>query len=267
VSIGLILVDIDGTLLGPGLTVPDSAWTAIELAQSKGLHVAICTGRPASGIAIQYARRISADSPQIFHSGAVVCDPSGVILDAVTITRDRYERQVQLGRDLGFSVEVYTATDAFVENHSKWTLGHAELIGLETTVIADLLSIQKPIVRTQWVLPWADWPAIEAASIADGLQVSVAKQPDMPEACFSSVTAKGISKGSAAATLASHYGLTLEQVAMIGDGDNDLDVFAVVGLPIAMGNGTERAKLAAKHVVANVDSDGLSEAIHLALSF
>ncbi len=266
-SIGLILIDIDGTLLGPGNVVPESAWEAIEFASSTGTHVAICTGRPCSGTAVNYARRISAATPHVFHSGAVVCDPDGVILEAIEVPRASVVRQVQYGRDHGLAIELYTATDTFVEMTSEWSVGHAKLIGLDVTTVPDLLSISDPVVRLQWVLPWELWVDVEAFSLADtGLQVSVATQPDMPHCCFSSITATGISKGSAAATLARHFGLTLQDVAMIGDGDNDLEVFAVAGLPIAMGNGTERAKAAARYVVADVDKNGLAEAIHLALN-
>jgi Cof subfamily protein (haloacid dehalogenase superfamily) len=267
VAIGLILIDVDGTLVGPGLVVPESAWEAIERAQQKGVHVAICTGRPCYGLAVTYARRISAKAFHVFHSGAVLCTADGGLLDVIALPPESYRRQVQLGRSNNASMEAYTVSETFVESHSEWTLGHARLIGLETVVVDDLLEIASPLVRVQWVLPWDRWPLFEAASLADGaLEVSVATQPDMPEACFSSITAKGISKGSAAQTLAAHHGLTMDEVAMIGDGDNDLEVFAVVGLPIAMGNGSARARSAAKHVVAPVDQNGLAEAIDLALT-
>jgi hydroxymethylpyrimidine pyrophosphatase-like HAD family hydrolase len=52
---------------------------------------------------------------------------------------------------------------------------------------------------------------------------------------------------------------------MIGDGDNDIGVLGVVGLPIAMGNATDAVKAAATHVVGNVDEDGFAEAITYAL--
>ena len=270
-TIGLILVDIDGTLVGTGNLVPDSAWAAIERARAAGRHIAICTGRPCSGNAIVYARRLSPDEPHVFHSGAVVCTPDGVMVHAVPMPPASFRRQVALAREHSEALEVYTAMDCFLETESVHTKDHAELIDLKQTVIPDLLALldgRAPIVRVQWVVPWAEWPVFEAATQTDDqLEISVASQPDMHHTCFSSVTARGISKASAAAFLADHYGLTLDEVAMVGDGDNDLEVFGVVGLPIAMGNGTPKALAAGKHIVAHVDHGGLAQAIDLALAY
>jgi Cof subfamily protein (haloacid dehalogenase superfamily) len=268
--IGLLLVDIDGTLVGAGNSVHPTTWPAIRRAQAAGVHVAICTGRPCSGHAAHYANEIGVDVPQVFHSGAVVCTPRGEIVHATTMESASFERLVHFARRNGEALESYTATGCFVERHSVWTERHVHHIGLDVEV-RDLLTITDPIVRVQWVVPWEEWPHYESFTAADpGLQISVATQPDMVETCFSSVTAQGISKASAAEALARHHGLGLDQVAMIGDGDNDLDVVGVVGLGIAMGlpRDTPTPRLAAlAHVqVASVDEGGLAEAIELALA-
>lgn len=48
----------------------------------------------------------------------------------------------------------------------------------------------------------------------------------------------------------------------LGDSDNDISMFEVVGMPIAMGNATQGAKAAAKGQVSDCDHDGVCEAIH-----
>lgn len=264
--IGLVLVDIDGTLVGPGNVVHPTSYPAIQAAQEQGVKVALCTGRPCSGLARSYAEQVALVDPHIFHSGAVVCRPAGEIIVATSMRPASYERLVQLARDNGESLEVYTAGECFVEKHSRWTKAHMELIGLDVE-IRDLLTITEPIVRVQWVVPWENWPFFESETAADpDLQISVATQPDIPETCFSSVTAKGISKASAAASLAEFYGLTVAETAMIGDGDNDIDVTKAVGLGIAMGNSTPGLLAVADRTVANTWDGGLAEALDLALA-
>jgi Cof subfamily protein (haloacid dehalogenase superfamily) len=265
--IGLILIDIDGTLVGPGNQVPQSAWDAIDFARSQDRHVALCTGRPCSGSAVRLAHRVSPAEPHIFQSGAVLCHPNGVVVEVTEFPTKSYANQVALARQSGEGFEVYTATDCYVERHTVFTQAHATEIGLDTIVINSLLLVPPPIIRVQWVVRWEDWPATEHQIALDPeLEMSVASHPDLVETCFTSVTARGISKASAARKLAAHYGLTIDQVAMIGDGDNDIAVLNAVGLPIAMGNASQGALFAARHVVASVDNNGLAEAIHLALA-
>jgi Cof subfamily protein (haloacid dehalogenase superfamily) len=267
-DIGLILIDIDGTLVGTGSAIADSTWSALNDARRRGVHLALCTGRPCSGTAVTYAHEVSPLEPHIFQSGAVVAYPDGRVLQVTEFPRESYGAQVTMARSSGLSFEVYTATACFVEQHTALTLGHAEAIGLSTVVATDLLSIEDPVVRVQWIVPWETWPPYEAAITADPLlEISVASHPDLPQACFTSVTARGISKASAAATLAQHYGLDLSEIAMIGDGDNDLGVLSVVGLPIAMGNATDAVKAVATRIVGHVDEDGFAEAVAYALEF
>jgi Cof subfamily protein (haloacid dehalogenase superfamily) len=267
-DIALILIDIDGTLVGTNAVIAESTWMALAEARRRGVHLALCTGRPCSGTAVTYAHEVSPHEPHIFQSGAVVAYPDGRVVQVTEFPMESYRAQVEMARSSGLAFEVYTATECFVERQTALTLSHAEAIGLSPVVVSDLLSIDDPVVRVQWIVPWDIWPPYEAAIRADQLlEVSVARHPDLPQACFTSVTAQGISKASAALTLARHYGLGLAETAMIGDGDNDLGVLGVVGLPIAMGNATDAVKAAAAHVVGDVDEDGFAEAVAYARAF
>jgi Cof subfamily protein (haloacid dehalogenase superfamily) len=265
-DVALILIDIDGTLVGTNAVIAESTWLSLAEARRRGVHLALCTGRPCSGTAVAYAHEVSPHEPHIFQSGAVVAYPNGRVVQVTEFPKQSYRAQVDMARRSGLAFEVYTATECFVERHTALTRGHAEAIGLATVVVPDLLSIDSPVVRVQWIVPWDIWPPYEAAIRADQLlEVSVARHPDLPQACFTSVTAHGISKASAALTLARHYGLDLNETAMIGDGDNDIGVLGVVGLPIAMGNATDAVKAVAAHIVGEVDENGFAEAIAYAL--
>ena len=267
--IGLILIDIDGTLVGAGNRVPASAWTEIAKAQSLGRKVALCTGRPCAGNSVGYARRVDSFGAHIFQSGAVLCAPGGEAVHSVRLPPASYAGLVQLARENGEPLEAYTAKDCFVERPNHHTISHAKELDLIIEE-RDLLHIdldREPVVRVQWIVPWAKWPTIEALTARDAeLQISVATHPGLIETCFSSVTARGVSKASAAVWLAGYHGLAIDEVAMIGDGDNDLDVVRVVGLGIAMGNATATLKAAADVVVGAVEADGLAEAIDEALA-
>lgn len=84
----------------------------------------------------------------------------------------------------------------------------------------------------------------------------------MPGVRFVSLTKEGVSKLSAARLVAEAYGLPLSECAMVGDGENDLELLRAVGVGIAMGNAPS-VKRAAQRVVAPVEACGLAEALRL----
>lgn len=56
-------------------------------------------------------------------------------------------------------------------------------------------------------------------------------------------------------------GLSREEAAAFGDGENDEDMLRFVGMGIAMGNASERTKAAADYVTGHIDSDGIAQAV------
>lgn len=77
-------------------------------------------------------------------------------------------------------------------------------------------------------------------ALPPGLQAHVAESPKMPGVRFVSLTKEGVSKLSAARLVAEAYGLPLSECAMVGDGENDLELLRAVGVGIAMGNAPPR---------------------------
>jgi hydroxymethylpyrimidine pyrophosphatase-like HAD family hydrolase len=68
-------------------------------------------------------------------------------------------------------------------------------------------------------------------------------------------------KGEAALAIAALLGVAPEAMACIGDMPNDLPMFAVAGLAIAMGNAPPTVKARAQMIVAGNDDDGWAQAV------
>ena len=77
---------------------------------------------------------------------------------------------------------------------------------------------------------------------------------------------RGASKLNAIRTVCAHLGCSLADVMAIGDGDNDAEMLAGVGCGVAMGNATERARLAANFQVDDHLHDGAAQALEFAWS-
>ncbi|MGL5828753.1 MAG: HAD family hydrolase, partial [Angustibacter sp.] len=69
----------------------------------------------------------------------------------------------------------------------------------------------------------------------------------------------GVDKAYGLASLADRLGYKAQDVLAIGDGRNDLSMFAWAGQSIAMGQAEDEVKAAADEVCGTVEQDGLAE--------
>jgi Cof subfamily protein (haloacid dehalogenase superfamily) len=90
----------------------------------------------------------------------------------------------------------------------------------------------------------------------NGRATVVQALPEMME-----ILPAGASKGTGVQRLLDHLGVPIDQVMAIGDGENDIEMLAMVGWGVAMANGTERTKSVAQAVTSSNDEDGVAKAI------
>jgi Cof subfamily protein (haloacid dehalogenase superfamily) len=262
--IKLILIDVDGTLVGKN-GVHAGTWEALERARARGVHLGLCTGRIGSGKALEYARRVSPDGFHIFQSGAVVSRPGRPAEYVSRLPAHAVPGLVAISRREGEPLEVYGETRFFLERHSELTHVHATHLDMEPEIV-DLDELPEPAVRAQWVVSGEDWPRYRELTLAlGGIEAHPASAPWSPGTVFSNLVCAGTSKATALRWLAERHGLATSEVAMVGDGENDLDALLAAGLGIVVGNAPAHVQASASVVVADVDAGGLAEAIAVAL--
>jgi len=71
------------------------------------------------------------------------------------------------------------------------------------------------------------------------------------------ITPPGQNKGTFVQAMAKRLGIATDAVATVGDMQNDLAMFKVSGLSVAMGNATDDVKLQATHVTTSNEDEGL----------
>ena len=72
------------------------------------------------------------------------------------------------------------------------------------------------------------------------------------------ITARGVNKGTGVAELMAYMGVSANAAVAFGDGGNDLPLAQAVGRFVAMGNADEELKAVADEVCPSVDKDGVA---------
>lgn len=258
----VLFLDLDGTIIGSN-GVAESTFEAIDAARAQGLKMAVCTGRPGAGVALEIARRIS-DGPHIFESGAVVKSSAGEVFMSETLDTDSLMTLIAHSKTTPAVLEFYTPNGVFVSRNNADCRRHAEVLDIEFQE-ASLEEVARTgeVVRAHWIMR----PENKEQTLSLELptcEIGVASSPVLPENVFASITRRGVSKGVAAAFVADRYGVSLESCWGVGDSDGDLPLLEVVGRGwvMAEANAGLRGRF---EVLPGVDEGGVALAIEQAL--
>ena len=262
----LLLVDIDGTLLGKNGIISDEDRNALARACDLGVQVSLSTGRAAQACS-NVISQLALDSYHIFSDGALVSNPNnGKEIYAQPIEKMVVRQAVEFTRLNELDLDLYSATHYFVERESWSAIAHRQYFGFEPTVV-DFNEIwnHERIIKGGLVVTSPQ----EAVSVRDfrlqfkdRLYFSFAKSSGYPDVDFFNIVAPEVSKGKALRALASHLGISLTEMIAIGDGHNDISLLDSVGLAIAMGDAPDELKAVADFITLDVDHSGLAAAIN-----
>lgn len=262
--IRLVGIDVDGTLVGASGKVAPRVWKAADRAREAGIHLALCSGRPAFGIARAYAQRLEAAGWHVFQNGASIVHLGSGESRSEPLPAPAVRAAIVRARATGNVLELYSDTEYVTESTAEWARAHADLLGLPYDP-RPFETLRPPVVRAQWLLS-----VTEASKLMGrphpGLEIAQSTSPLMPGTQFVGLTKAGVSKGSAVRAVATEYGIALEEVMYVGDAGNDLSALRIVGYPVAMANAHPIVLAATPHHVGHVDEGGLADALQQAVA-
>ncbi len=261
----LLVVDIDGTLIGGDKNISPENKAALTEARHRGVQVCLSSGR-ARKACLSFVNQLSLNSYHIFFDGALVSTPNLEQEVYVKPIGEAVARQmVQSAHSLGMDLELYTVDGYFAERETWSTEAHRQFFGLEPTVSGfDGLLGQERIIKGLTAITTPEEEAkVEGfcRQLGDSLHFSQARTPAYPGVTFINILAPETSKGKALEALASYLGVSLAEVIAVGDGTNDVPLLSLAGLAIAMGNALSEVKAVADYVTLDVDHSGLAAAI------
>src|SRR5262245_6733833 len=264
----MLVVDVDGTLIGSSRRVTPRVKAAVRSALDAGVLITLATGRWFRS-AQPVAADLGLELPIILHNGALVKDSlTGEILDHCHLPLDLAAGALEIIGRHGLQPIVYG--NAFA---GEWLLaGPPELDTPSTAryrsskeglrrvplgallaegeplelVVAEVFARAEPLVADLGRGPWRTVTSMSLAA---------------PEARLVEILAPDCSKTNAIRRLGARFGIGLEHVMVVGDNFNDLDMIEAAGLGVAMANAPAGVRERARWIAPHVESDGLALAI------
>ena len=257
--IRLLVSDIDGTLVRKDKALHAPVIEAVRRLHDAGVPFSVISARPVSGM-VEIAKTLGITGPIGAYNGGTIAHPDGTVVSAERIAPE-VAREAAKRLDLDW-------TTLWVFADGKW---HTRKLGNRHDDSERKTTAQEPtqVDRFDAVLDRVDKmvavsdeePRLAAleCETADALGSGAAVARS--QTYYLDITAPGANKGAGVTAIAQAMGVPLEQVAVVGDGGNDIAMFRVAAMSCAMGNGSEAVRGAATHVVHSNEEDGVAEAV------
>ena len=268
-SIKLILLDLDGTLLTSEKTISTANYAALERCAADGIHIVPSTGRFYGGmpqavrelpfvryvVAINGAQVYDAKEGKVLFREEIPLETAFRVfdtLDALPVIYDCYMD------DFGYdSMSMYEQIDEFTSDPLV-----SAMVKNTRHPVQDLRAFLReqgrPLQKVQMFFK-------DVGRRAEELE----RLPRLfPELSITSsiynnieINAKNANKGQALRFLCTHLGLDVSESMAFGDGSNDLSMIKAAGTGVAMANADSMLLEAADYVTDTNDSDGVAKAI------
>jgi len=261
----LLVVDVDGTLLGRDGSISAKDREALAKARDLGTMISLSTGRVPRAC-LNIIKQLSLGGYHIFFDGALVSNPNqSEEVYIQPLNKLVAKEAVEFARSNEIYLELYSATRYFVERETWGTDIHRQFFDLEP-VVTDFTKLinQEQIIKAELMTSSPEEVAKARSfylEFHNRLHFSSVRTPAYPGVDFINVVDPSVSKGKALAALASHLGVSMTEVMAIGDGTNDIPLLSLAGLAIAMDNAPDEVKRIAHHITLDVDHAGLAAAI------
>ncbi len=270
-SIKLLALDIDGTLLNRKSKVTPRVRTALDQAQAQGVQIALVTGRRFSS-ARPIVQELELSIPLVSHNGALTKN----ITTLETIQYHPFENAtacdvIRLGRE--YKADIICCDDP----HGLGTMVMEGFSPENRALEMYLKKYWDSVVEVLDLLAYLQHDPIQIMfsgtcdrmdEFCAQLEISIGAQARVFQTRYRQfdltivdVISPAASKGEAVAELARAYNIAQAEVMAVGDNHNDLPMLRYAGVGVVMANAEDELKQLGFELTASNEEDGVAVAI------
>jgi Cof subfamily protein (haloacid dehalogenase superfamily) len=257
-KIRLVALDIDGTLLDPGVPVnamPEEAITrAVSQLIREGIVVVLASGRMFPGTAA-VARHLNIDQPLICQQGASVHNGDGSLRHGYSIDHDIALELVDYARTYDWPLAWFDSERYLVTRHCEQAQFFADVSQISMEIHAEPHESGVRATGIDIISSRDDASVVHAeieARYGDRLCLL-----DFPS--VTAVHCREASKGQALSMLAAELGIDPSEVLAVGDSVNDVSMLTWAGYSAAPAHCDHYARAAATDVLPGEGIEGVTD--------
>jgi len=236
-TVNLIAIDMDGTLLNAAHEITPYTAQVLREAVEAGIYIVLATGRGITSI-LPCEKQLQLQQPIIAANGADVYFDA--IADGVKnyIELNEVQRIFELINRINIPFWGFTDQGEFADRQlSEEEKKKCLKIGVQ--------SANRHLLQLFY----------EEAQFFEQIELTSSGSTNYE------MNKKGISKAFGLTKLCHHLQIPLENTMCFGDSGNDLQMFKIAGIPVAMENAIDELKNIAKMTAPHHDQDGVAKVI------
>lgn len=258
-KISALISDVDGTLVTSTKTLTAASREAVADLQARGVRFAVVSARPPRGMQM-LAEPLALQTPLAGFNGGAFTDRDLKVIEDHPLSPDAARRAHDLLSHRGVDVWVFSGLDWLLANlDNPHVATEIRAVHFQPTLVASF----ETALRSPYKVVGVSQDHALLAQVEREMQVALGGEASVARSqpYYLDITHPMANKGTAVARLAALMGVPLAEVAVIGDGHNDIGMFERAGLSIAMGNAAADVQSRARFVTASNDQDGFAEAV------
>ena len=258
-KISALVSDVDGTLVTDNKILTTGAKDAVAELSTRGIVFSIISSRPPRGMST-LIERLGITTPIAGFNGGLLTTPDLAIITAHLLSPEIARRAVTMLEAKAVQVWVFSGQDWFVRDRDGPYVEREEhAVEFLPSIVGDFGATLGTAAKIVGVSKDFDLLAQCERDVRTALtgQASVARS----QPYYLDITHPLANKGAALAEVARLIGIPLGEIAVIGDGGNDVAMFERSGLSIAMGNASAEVRRAADFVTSSNRDNGFAKAV------
>jgi Cof subfamily protein (haloacid dehalogenase superfamily) len=261
--IALVVSDVDGTLVTHDKRLTDGAKRAVQRLHDAGIGFTITSSRPPVGMRF-LIEPLGITLPIGPFNGSSIVDPQLKPIEQHLIPAAAAQRSLEVLSEFGVDIWLFTNEQWIIRrDDGKYVPHERDTIKFDPAFADDFA----PFLGRACKIVGASADAALLQRCESAMQKALGTQASAirSQSYYLDITPPGQDKGTFVRAMAQRLGVSTDATATIGDMQNDLAMFRVSGLSIAMGNATDDVKKQASHVTGSNEEEGFAGAIDFIL--